>query len=58
MWTEYLKLVGEHYYSVYAGIVDDAEQVHKRETLSTFGTRTSVKGSLIIIVNDENQPGL
>lgn len=57
MWTEYLKLVGEHYYSVYAGIV---EQVHKRETLSTFGTRTSVKGSLIIIiiVNDENQPGL
>ena len=39
----------------YGGVVDDPDEVlegHKRETLSTFGTRTSVKKSIL----DENQP--
>ena len=34
--------------------LDDILEVHRRETLSTFGTRTSVKK--IIIRNDENVP--
>ena len=34
--------------------LDDILEVHRRETLSTFGTKTSVKK--IIIRNDENVP--
>ena len=41
-WAKDLKLVGLHYYG---GTVDDADsllEVHKRNTLCTFGTRNSV----------------
>ena len=55
-WWEraYLKPLGAHYYGGVVDDLDDILEVHRRETLSTFGTRTSVKN--IIIRNDENVP--
>ena len=50
-----MKLVALNYYG---GVVDDVDEVleaHRRETLSTFGTRTSVKKS-IPSCSDENEP--
>ena len=49
-WTKSLKLAGKNYYF---GVVDDVEDIleqHKRTTLCTFSTRTSVKCA------KENQP--
>jgi len=58
-WAKDLKLVGLHYYG---GTVDDADsllEVHKRNTLCTFGTRNSVLNSVAssdVKAHDENKP--
>ena len=41
-WAKQLKRVGKHYFSGLVENIDQLLELHKRSTLCSFGTRTSV----------------
>jgi len=49
VWAKVLRPAGEHYFS--AGVVENIDnllELHRRDTLCTFGTRTSVLKQLMV----------
>ena len=56
-WTEGLTVAGLYYDGVIDGDkLDEVIELHKRDTVSTFGTRSSRRVSESKVVHDENKP--
>ena len=55
-WTECLQKLGSYYVGVvHKDKVDKILEHHKRDTVSTFGTRSSIRLSSTTTAEEENQ---